>query len=527
MAHIPLANQRALRQAVMDICSDILLATTEQAGAEDVSKALIHLVHSAVLESCRLRNDSMAVTSRLPPELLIAVFTLLPLSGRIVTSHVCHTWRRVSLEQPALLWSDISGCHEPWMLDLALQHSKDIPASIRNLHIGGANVGPTVGFILQRHMRRIRVLHLVLDAFVMNDDPEADLYVSHMLSQALEEPAPCLEAFSAVDTDGGGWLDFRCINLFRGGAPRLHSLSILGLGESYGLPDLSTPVFNKLRRLQLGGAEDITMSSTQIASALQYLPLLQFLGVEFSNYRDLPTTHPPGIVFPPKELTHIVISSCGDAPTSLIRMFCPDGLPRVDVLFRLGQPSLECISSALYVLSHEASQMDIVYREDQFTHSGLFVRTVAVDGTSRSYRHLVMRLLPAIVGHSFRPIECLRINAALLNRISETLSFPSVETLTVVLDEPLAPSAHAILCEDLRRVHIIATPKVIADGSPSAHVHALVERNIRYSDKLAAMQLNWEWGSDIDIKELAEQVVIDLAEDPYLEWVDVNPLQWE
>lgn len=444
-----------------------------------------------------------------------------------MTSHVCHTWRRASLAQPALLWSNISRCHEPWMLYLALQHSKDIPASIRNLHIGEANVA-TMGLILRRHMRRIRVLHLVLDTFVMNDDPDADLYVSHMLSQALEEPAPCLEAFSAVDTDGGGGLDFRCISLFTGGAPLLRSLSILGLGGSYGLPDLSISVFSSLLRLQLGSAEDVIMSSTQIASALQFLPLLQFLGVEFSHYRDSRTTQPLVIVFPPKELTHLVISSRGDAPTSLIRMFGPYGLPRVDVLFRLGQPSLECISSALSFLSPGASQMDIVYREDEFTHSGLFARTVAVDGTSRSYRHLVMRLLPAIVGHSFRP-KSLRINAALLNRILETLSFPSVGTLTLILDEPVAPNAHAVLCEDLRRLHIIATLNVIADSdaSPSAHVHALLQRNICYPDKLPAIQLNWECGSDVDIQELAEQVVIDLAEDPDLEWVDVNPLQWE
>ena len=52
--------------------------------------------------------DAHTCNFYLPVELLVSVFACLSLQVRIAATHVCHSWRDISLGAPSALWAQIS-----------------------------------------------------------------------------------------------------------------------------------------------------------------------------------------------------------------------------------------------------------------------------------------------------------------------------------------------------------------------------------------------------------------------------------
>lgn len=133
--------------------------------------------------------------SRLPPELLVSIFSLLAADeaptvryrislGWIVVSHVCSHWRRVALDSP-VLWANINFDLSSWWIQTMLDRAKQGPLVIRDIRIRYAEDAESVLGVLSSHMSQIGKLGL--------RQPLGGVDTINPVVKFLTSPAPSLE----------------------------------------------------------------------------------------------------------------------------------------------------------------------------------------------------------------------------------------------------------------------------------------------------------------------------------------------
>lgn len=127
--------------------------------APDIWAAVLELAYPTIQNHARLFNASHSSTARLPPELLCAIFKLLPFEDKISTSHVCHAWREVSLRNPRQVWSDIPRTDCARTLSALLQRAGSCPVAIESVSLRNADSDKFRS--LTAHLSHTRSLKLI------------------------------------------------------------------------------------------------------------------------------------------------------------------------------------------------------------------------------------------------------------------------------------------------------------------------------------------------------------------------------
>lgn len=81
-------------------------------------QAVVDIALRGISNAARLYNSKLKV-SCIPEELFALAFSLLPFSGRVTASHVCHRWRSICLDT-ATLWANIDTADGPVAMTLEL-----------------------------------------------------------------------------------------------------------------------------------------------------------------------------------------------------------------------------------------------------------------------------------------------------------------------------------------------------------------------------------------------------------------------
>ncbi|ETW77498.1 hypothetical protein HETIRDRAFT_421621 [Heterobasidion irregulare TC 32-1] len=147
------------------------------------------------LSSLREWRNRLPPVSRLPPELLVSIFSLLAADeaptvryrislGWIVVSHVCSHWRRVALDSP-VLWANINFDLSSWWIQTMLDRAKQGPLVIRAIRIRYAEDAESVLGVLSSHMSQRRELGL--------RQPLGGVDTINPVVKFLTSPAPSLE----------------------------------------------------------------------------------------------------------------------------------------------------------------------------------------------------------------------------------------------------------------------------------------------------------------------------------------------
>ncbi|KAJ7614012.1 hypothetical protein FB45DRAFT_937682 [Roridomyces roridus] len=189
------------------------------------------------------RRNSLAVVSRLPPELLAVILELcrsidddepkfrtrrfIPV---LKITHVCRRWRHVALASAAF-WSCIVLSSPRWALEM-LERSRNAPLTVGMDMASGEKKTVAARHQVLGQVHRIRELHLTLPMF------------DSMLPPSLFKPAPVLEAFYFWSF--GRVNSIAPASLFGGEAPALRHLSLRSCQIH---PD--SPLWNNIVSLEL------------------------------------------------------------------------------------------------------------------------------------------------------------------------------------------------------------------------------------------------------------------------------------
>lgn len=244
------------------------------------------------LHSIRLRINTHAPISLLPPELLLHIFSFLthidkpyasppskwppvpPTLGWILsTTHVCHHWRHVALAHSPL-WTDICTSLSASWAEEMFNRSRGAAVSL-SWTVSQGSFLPLDDYLSVRlseasAFAKIRVLKFAGDA--------------SMPANLLVHPVPELKELSLHNS-----LDFvdLPVDLFSGVAPRLRSVSLLNCSISWGLPILHnltqltislpacTPVFPSDTPVYKN--EDVHPGHTQLLTFLRSAKALETL----------------------------------------------------------------------------------------------------------------------------------------------------------------------------------------------------------------------------------------------------------
>ncbi|KAN0133101.1 hypothetical protein V8E53_009131 [Lactarius tabidus] len=106
--------------------------SSSREGLQQTIDAKIKSLEESV-RSLKLRRNALSPISLLPPDVFIAIFSLLCLPGTsyhfyhptLLVSHVCHQWRKIALDQP-LLWSHVNFTTQPGAAEI-LVRAKSAP----------------------------------------------------------------------------------------------------------------------------------------------------------------------------------------------------------------------------------------------------------------------------------------------------------------------------------------------------------------------------------------------------------------
>ena len=173
-------------------------------------------VSEQVTQELKYRRNALAPISRLPPETLTEIFSLLPFSASVYdVTHVCHRWREIAFSSP-YLWNHIN------FTKLTLAGFADILARAKMLplHLEAKTTHWSItrfdafGTQLEAHISRIR--HISISG---NFQTVLERLVSPapaLISLTLDYREPLYSQYIIPDS------------LFNGIAPKLTCLDLIG-----------------------------------------------------------------------------------------------------------------------------------------------------------------------------------------------------------------------------------------------------------------------------------------------------------
>ncbi|KZV99464.1 hypothetical protein EXIGLDRAFT_831411 [Exidia glandulosa HHB12029] len=153
---------------------------------------------------------------RLPDELLAEVFHHLALADRITSSHVCRSWRTVSLATPSL-WSHVWSALQPPGILSARVARVLIGAPLRLFTILGRKIRNEVTNVLQERLSDLRYLWLR----IIPSLTDAEL---HCIRTALSQSAPDLKHMTLICGGVSQAIEWYNYPLLANNAPQLRSI---------------------------------------------------------------------------------------------------------------------------------------------------------------------------------------------------------------------------------------------------------------------------------------------------------------
>ena len=319
--------------------------------------------------------------SRLPPELLVSIFSLLAADeaptvrytislGWIVVSHVCSHWRRVALDSP-VLWANINFDLSSWWIQTMLDRAKQGPLVIRDIRIRYAEDAESVLGVLSSHMSQIGKLGL--------RQPLGGVDTINPVVKFLTSPAPSLEWVKfVVETIRDVHLPNN--NMVDNYAPSLRVVTLVGCT----IPWIS-PIMRNLSHL--------TIALTQ----------WQYQQVE-ENY------------LPSKDEFFDMLANMHHLETLDIEEYFPRYTPDTGVYSRMRQPGIELLGLSSLILRGSWAPCIAVLGSIQIPETSM------VHLTCRNHTHegFVDLLLPMLEKHSGKtgkapPLRTLSISVGSLS----------------------------------------------------------------------------------------------------------------
>jgi len=214
-------------------------------------------VSEQVTQELKYRRNALAPISRLPPETLAEIFSLLPYSADdhedvpylewIRATHVCRRWREIALHSP-YLWNHIN------FTKLTLAGITEIlaRAKMSPLHFEAKTTHWSItrfnafGTQLEAHISRIRDISI-------SGKPQTVI-------ERLVSPAPALVSLSLTDSYHEHFFTQYIIpdSLFNGTAPKLTRLELIGCGIRW-----KSPLLKGLKTLTIRTPWSLTMPALE------------------------------------------------------------------------------------------------------------------------------------------------------------------------------------------------------------------------------------------------------------------------
>ncbi|KAH7923980.1 hypothetical protein BV22DRAFT_1035737 [Leucogyrophana mollusca] len=226
------------------------------------------IAHFDAIHTLRVRRNSLAPISSLPPELLAAIFVECvnsyhsqPTSFHmwIRVAHVCRHWRDVALACPALWNHLVFG--DPAVTEIMITRSKLVPLVIRSDFVTSLNYDGVQ--VALRHTARAKDLHLVATEDSLR-----------RLLNDIKEPAPLLESLSLKIPRSHTFFTLEAYKIpeaFLGGmTPRLRKLVLYKCELAW-----DSPILGNLIHLDISGT--VSSGSPTLAQVLAALARMQAL----------------------------------------------------------------------------------------------------------------------------------------------------------------------------------------------------------------------------------------------------------
>ncbi|KZV97185.1 hypothetical protein EXIGLDRAFT_731455 [Exidia glandulosa HHB12029] len=366
-----------------------------------IRHAVIAVVDSSAATFCSALNDHVPVW-RLPSELLCSVFEHLDLHGRISSSHVCRTWRAVSLAAPAQLWSSIASSR-PNVLEVRLARAGTAPLHLR-LGADDETIAD-ISALLKLYWHRIHTL------YINCSDCGNDAF-EETISSLVCQPAPQLKAFTyrhSLDQ----LPDVAWRNLFSG---QHRSLQLLKLDISPSVLRQQREPLLSVRRLLIRLAQCLP---SDIGNIFHLFPQVEALALDVFGS---PNDDPQSVTYEPPATLRCIRIGC---------LFLPRGDPTV-LLHRL---NVDTIQDVVVVYGEElplwrtTSISEIRFATVHYTYPGNSVNLYLhlSNGSRRAFLGFDWEVQASI----FQSLVVLKISEVAWHLDEPIPSTPHLESLTV------------------------------------------------------------------------------------------------
>ena len=282
-------------------------------------------VSDRVVQQLKSRRNTIVPVSRLPPEILVEVFSLLPFVADdpkcvpylewIFVTHVCRRWREIALQSP-YLWNHIN------FTKLTLDGFTEIlaRAKMSPLHVE-AKITP-------RSKARFNALRRQLEAHIFHTRHLSISGEFQTLLERLVSPAPALVSLSLTrPSHPFSSSQLECIiipdSLFNGTAPKLTRLELLSCSIGW-----KSPLFKGLQTLKIRtpSAQEMPTLDDWLAALneMRQLKTLILHGATPAVSIDNPHTSEPQRTVTLPSLTHFnITASARDCALALAHLVLP------------------------------------------------------------------------------------------------------------------------------------------------------------------------------------------------------------
>lgn len=285
--------------------------------------AAVETFTANILSRLRYRRNQLSATHRrLPTELLSLVFEWAERSSRssydhprpntaLILSGVSKLWREVALNTPRL-WTDIRLALDQ-LSKIQLERSKSAPLDI-TIVTGRSNITLPSSTTPPPHIDRWQSLTLFPREDVRAPPDEVVAWLQHSAPRLRALDVWVYSSDPVVNADIGDF-DFDT-EIFKGGAPLVHELSLAGLYVPFTLPIYTG--LTKLRLYRLVFSTDLT--PYQMLAALATSPLLEELSItQITTFDDSGIGDPPLSLSLDIHLSHLNSLFLGSMSTSLMK----------------------------------------------------------------------------------------------------------------------------------------------------------------------------------------------------------------